>query len=96
LNSLTEEELDSLPLKELVQRMDDFLLKSHEEKYGKLPNGIPINLPSQLVNTIKVQQRTDLEIRKIAYLVFAYLTQLGLSSVSSGFANKICFTETTS
>jgi hypothetical protein len=91
MNSLTEEELDSLPLKELVQRMDDFLLKSNEERYGKLPDGFTIHLPSELVNTIVVQKRQELEIRKIAYLVFSYLVQLEQSSVSSGFANEILF-----
>ena len=94
MNSLTEEELDSLPLKELVQRMDDFLLKSNEERYGKLPDGFTISLPSELVNTAVVQKWQELEIRKIAYLVFSYLVQLEQSSVSSGFANKVLFAET--
>lgn len=89
MNSLTEAELDSLPLKELIQRMDDFLLKSNEERYGKLPDGFTIHLHSELVNTIAVQKRQESEIRKIAYLVLSFLAQLGQSSVSSRFANKI-------
>ena len=93
MNSLTEEELDSLPLKELIQRMDDFLLESNEERYGKLPDGLTISLPRELVNTAVVQKWQEPEVRKIAYLVFSYLVQLELSSVSSGFANRILFTE---
>ena len=92
MDGLTEEALDSLPLKELIQRMDDFLLKSNEERYGKLFDGF-ISLPSELVNTDVVQNWQEPEIRKIAYLVFSYLVQLELSSVSSGFANRILFTE---
>ena len=93
MNSLTEEELDSLPLKELIQRMDDFLLESNKERYGQLHLGFTIPLPSDLINTISVQGKTESEIRKIAYLVFSYLVQLELFSVSSGISNKILFTK---
>ena len=93
MNSLTEEELDTLPLKEQVQRMDEFLLQSQQERYGDLPFIEPISLTSALINSKTVMQRSEIEIRKIAYLAFSYLTQLELSSISSGFANRILYTE---
>lgn len=93
MNILREDELDSLPLDQLVQRMDEFLLLSHEERYGKLFDSNFTFLPSELVNSKTVQQRSKDEIRKIAYLVFSYVVQLELANVSSGFANKVLFTE---
>jgi hypothetical protein len=92
MNSLNEDELDSLPLNELIQRMDDFLLISHEERYGKVPRIFPVPMTSDIVNTITVRQKTETEIRKIAHLTFSYLVQHELSSISGGFANSILYT----
>ena len=73
--------------------MDTFLLQSQQERYGDITPLNPISLVSSLVNSKAVTQLSEIQVRKIAYLVFSYLIQLELSSVSSGFSNKILYTE---
>ena len=94
MNALSESELDLLPLHSLVQRMDDFLLQAEYERYGQSRGHFPVALPSEIVNSKAVQQRSDEEIRKIAHLAFSYLVELGLNSVTGGFANRILYTQT--
>ena len=92
LKPIPQSELDNLELQALVQRMDELLLYSIHERYGKVPEGFSVSLVSQVINTQKVEVRTDVERRRIAYIAFSYLVELELNSVSSGFANAILFT----
>lgn len=94
MSPLSEIELDSLPLDALVHRMDEFLLEAERERYGRPHEFNPIAIPSELTNAPAVRQRSDTEIRNLAYLSFSYLVQLQLGSVSGGFANRILYTET--
>ena len=76
----------------LVERMDEFILASHKERYGEPKSELSIALPSEIINTIAVRKLSVEEIRRIAYICFAYLIQLEMSSVASGFANRILYT----
>lgn len=93
IHSISEAELDTLSLDSLVRRMDEFLLQTHRERYDNFPEIFPIAVPSELIHSISVRQRPDVEIRRIAYICFSYLVQLQLDSVSSGFANRLLYTE---
>lgn len=90
--SISENELDSLNLNELIQRMDGLLLQSVRERYGQIQEGFPVSLVSEIISTQRIAVLPDNEKRHIAYLTFSYLVQMQAYSVSSGFANKLLFT----
>lgn len=73
--------------------MDQLVLTSHRERYGEPRESFPISLPSELMSTICVKEINEQAKRAIAYICFSYLIQLELSSIASGFANKILYTE---
>jgi hypothetical protein len=72
--------------------MDDVLLQSIRERYGQIPDGFPLALVSDIVNTKKVSAQSDEQRRRIAYLTFSYLVQVELHLVSGGFSNAMLFT----
>jgi hypothetical protein len=84
---------DALPLDALVERMDQLILTSQRERYGEAGPLFQISLPSELMKTPRVNEISEQAKRAVAYICFSYLIQLELSSVASGFANKILFTE---
>lgn len=92
LNPISQNELDTLDLNELIQRMDEFLLQSIYERYGKIHEGFPVPLVSEIVATQKVAICADKEKRQITYIAFHYLVEIELHSVSSGFVNALLFT----
>lgn len=92
MTPLDQNELNSLTLLDLVQRMDEILLQSIIERYGQVHEGFPVCLVKDIVNTQKVAAQSDEHKRRIAFITFSYLVQLELHGVSSGFANKILFT----
>jgi len=84
--------LKDLPLRDLVQRMDEILLESVRERYGQIHEAFPVGLVSHIVESQKVSVQPEEQKRKIAHITFAYLVQLDLHAVSGGFSNKILFT----
>lgn len=88
---LDEQQLKDLGLEALVQRMDELILESVHERYGKIHCPIP-SLVGDIVNSQKVASQPEEQRRKIAHIAFSYLIQLELSAVSSGFSNRILFT----
>lgn len=89
---LEEHELKNLGLAALVQRMDELILESIRERYGQIHDAFPVCLVSDIVDSQKVAAQAEEQRRKIAHIAFAYLIQLELNAVSSGFSNKILFT----
>jgi putative transposase len=93
MQELSGSQLDAMPLAQLVERMDEFILESLRERYGQGYNSLSINLPSALMSTITVRSMKEVDARPVAYLCCAYLIQLQLESISSGFANALLYTE---
>lgn len=71
--------------------MDEFICVAYNERYGNLPPHFPEPAVSELMNTALIVNRSDSERRHIAYVCFSYLTQLQLSSISSGIENHVLF-----
>ena len=92
MHQVRQAELEELPVSVLVQRMDEILQGSLAERYGVNRNGFPENLVSDIITTKKVSGYPEALQKKIAHITFAYLVELELNSVSSGFANAILFT----
>lgn len=92
LKPIPQNELDSLDLNRLVQRMDELLLESVRERYGQIRKEFSVSLVSQVIATQRVGAWSDEEKRRIAYIAFDYLVEMELHSVSGGFANRILFT----
>ena len=89
---LEEHDLKNLGLAALVQRMDELILESIRERYGQIHDAFPVCLVSDIVDSQKVAAQAEEQKGKIAHIAFAYLIQLELNAVSSGFANRILFT----
>lgn len=89
---LSQAELDELSVSALVERMDVLLQQSRTERYGPKRGGFPESLVSHIISTKRVSVFSDVLQRRIAHITFAYLVELELNSVSSGFANAILFT----
>ena len=88
---LSQVELDELPVAALVERMDALLQESRTERYGTNRNVFPESLVSQIISTQRVSALLDDLRKRIANISFAYLVELELNSVSSGFANTVLF-----
>src|SRR6266702_3338911 len=94
MTPLDQHELKNLALPHLVRRMDEILFQSIRERYGQIPDGFPVGLVSDIVNTKKVSAQSDEQRRRIAYLTFSYLVQVELHLVSGGFSMQ-CFSRQT-
>lgn len=92
MEPLDQRALKDMALSDLVRRMDEILLESVRERYGQIHEAFPVSLVSDIVDSQKVAAQPDEQRRRIAYITFAYLVQLDLHAVSSGFANRILFT----
>ena len=92
MESIDSQALTDLALPELVRRMDEILLESVKERYGQIHEAFPVSLVGDIVDSRRVSAQSEGQKRRIAYITFAYLVQLDLHAVSSGFANRILFT----
>ena len=88
---LSQAKLDELPVSALVERMDALIQWSRAERYGANCNGSPENLVSHIITTQRVSAFSGAIQKRIAHISFAYLVELELNSVSSGFANALLF-----
>ena len=91
LESLTEQQLDSHSLAELVSRMDAFLLDIFQKRALPVPQIIPAKLPSQLMSCDLVQRHPEDTQRRIAYQTFSFLLQLEFNMSACGISNKLLF-----
>ena len=91
---LSQAELDELPVAALIGRMDGLLQGSRTERYGPNRDGFPESLISHIIATERVSALSADVQKRIAHIAFAYLVELELNSVSSGFANAILFNGT--
>lgn len=89
---LSQAELDDLSVSALVERMDALLQRSRTERYGPDRGLFPESLVSHIITAKRVSAFPDALQKRIAHISFAYLVELELNSVSSGFANHILFT----
>lgn len=92
MTPLDEQQLKELGLAALIRRMDELISESVRERYGQIHDAFPVCLVSDIVDSQTVAAQEEEQKKKIAHIAFAYLVQLELNSVSSGFANRILFT----
>jgi hypothetical protein len=92
LNPLRKEELDALPLLELVARMDRVLEVNRLERYGREVLQLFDHKPTvaEFVATKLVSQATDNQ-RGLVYLFFGFLVQMELCEVATGISNKVLY-----
>ena len=94
MHEISPSDLDAMSLEQLVARMDEFILESHRERYGPRRETFSIALPSEAVQTVTVRSLPEPQARRVAQLCFAYLVQLELEGMPSGFANALLYTPT--
>lgn len=94
LKAMTDTDLYELSVDQLVERMDDILREGIRERYGEIPNGLPVFLVSNIIGSQKVAAIQDQQKKRdIAHIAFDYLLQMQLIEVSLGFGNRLIFTK---
>jgi hypothetical protein len=93
IHAIDETTLKTLPLANLVQRMDDILCRSVIERYGVIRNEFQPQLISHIIATKKVRALPDDVQRYLAHIAFSYLVQLEMGSVSSGMSNALLYND---
>lgn len=80
MDSLTSSELDNLPLKELIERMDEII---EDNWYGRGNKIMKLTL-SSIMETKRVNEFNELFQRKIAYKAFSFYLQILYTDFLSG------------
>jgi hypothetical protein len=93
MNTITDEQLNDLPLENLVSRMDEFLNTAYIERYGSLIEHHPVPRVSDVVNSSLVVEQSQESKRQIAYIAYSFLIQMELVYVTSGISNKVLYNE---
>jgi hypothetical protein len=90
MKPISTEQRNALDLHDLVERMDGILTLSNHERYGTVHPPSQA-LVSEILNTNKARDLSDETRRSLAYIVYDYLIQLELTSISGGITNREIF-----